>query len=1839
MKVNMKLKQLFSMFLALLLVCSMINYTPKTVQAVTNAVSASSSDYGLVDNVQDGVILHCWDWSFNNIKAQMATIAECGYSAIQTSPVQEAKEPTKGVSNNNWWVFYQPKSFTIDNSGNSGLGTKAEFQAMCEEAHRYGIKVIVDIVANHTGNGGANGIADTVIDDIKNDPNCYHNYGNFNEINYGSRYSITHDSMGLLPDLNTENTKIQNYVYGLLKECIDSGADGFRFDAAKHISVPSEGGEYTFWPNTVSKAKEYARSSRGLDLYCYGEILDGTGGPAMTDYTQFMSITDNEKSRDIRDGVTGGDAAKAAGSNYNKGVAASKLVLWAESHDDFQNEWRATTGISNYNINKTWAMVASRANATALYYVRTTGWRTGTIGDICTNDWKSKQVAEVNKFHNYFSGQSEYLSSNGSIAYNERGTSGVILVNCSGSSQQVNVDAHKMVNGTYMDQISGNTFTVANGKISGQIGDTGVAVVYNAEPIVVEPQPTISKEGGNFSTDTLALTIGLKNATSGTYKIGNGAAQTYTSTKTIEIGSDMAYGESITITLTATDGSKSNSAVYTFTKVEQTGNVAYLKLPSGWGTNVYCYAYDSATETISNGTWPGALMTLDSSTGYYVYEIPENIEKPRVIFYSSDSNRYPADMEKGLLFETDGSWLYADGNWGLYAPPATEGKVIIKYVDEAGNEIAASKTIKGTIGNTYTTTAETIDGYTLKTTPSNASGRYTQANITVTYIYQEIPDNEPKVTTSLASGSLFTSETQTITLTLKNAVRGTYSVDNGPVKTFTNSASVVLGQGKVADSTVTVKATATSSDGTTKNFTFTYNKKFNGTVNEENRAGRTTIYSAVSRASSNLASQYSTNKAGTGVEKTISVDGDISDWDASMKIAQGAANDDPRVYRPNSMYEVPVDLYALYAAYDDNNLYLMWEMTNVQDVVAPSDNYPISQGVLWQTQEFPFFIAVDTGKSSTAIGNNGGLTTGGTIWNSGMTIENKFNKLISINTKGGNGPFVYGGDSTGLNPVEILNSASSNIKMKYGLGILSSDVTGIDGAYGVNNNRVVGDVSNDSAAWVDFNTKGHNSSTMDFFYELSIPYDELGITKNDVQSNGVGVLLVATMGKSGLDCLPYDTSMNDNADLDDSAGSQENNSFEKSDEDHITCSFARVGSGDPMHSDDLELNFGADRSSPQTSGTALTLNGIAQGGTAPYTYKYYVNNSLVDTKTGNGAAQTAWTPSSAGSYMIKCVVTDSAGNSVTSAKQYTVEGNSSTLTGTLKVGGSTAVINNKVNDKVTLTAGASGGSGNYTYKFYVYNTDLGVTSVLRDYNASNTFTWTAESAGNREFFVDVKDRNGVVVRTNQIVVKTTAVTIPLAITGRTSASNITVGTKVTISGTATGGNGNYTYSYLLHNKDTDAWSRLTPSFVSSNTYTWTAGSAGNREFFVEVMDSTGKVVRSSAIAVNVKAAAKPLAITGTASASSVSVGTKVVIKGTAAGGNGNYTYSYLIHNKDTDTWSRLTPSFVSSNTYTWTAGSAGNREFFVEVMDSTGKVVRSSAIAVNVKAAAKPLAITGTASASSVSVGTKVVIKGTAAGGNGNYTYSYLIHNKDTDTWSRLTPSFVSSNTYTWTAGSAGNREFFVEVMDSTGKVVRSSAIAVNVKAAAKPLAITGTASASSVSVGTKVVIKGTAAGGNGNYTYSYLIHNKDTDTWSRLTPSFVSSNTYTWTAGSAGNREFFVEVKDGTGKVVRSSAISVKVTIASQPLAVTAKSSATTFGLGTSIVITGTATGGNGSYTYSFIMHNKDTGDWYRFSDFKAANKLTWTAGSTGNREFFVEVKDGTGKVVRSSAVNITVQ
>ena len=672
---------------------------------VTTEVSAAAADYGLMDTCQEGVILHAWQWSFNNIKDNMKQIAEAGYTSIQTSVIQQSKEGTKGKTNSVWWVYYQPAQFCIDDTGNSALGNKAEFAAMCAEAHKYGIHVIVDVVANHLANQSKYDISSAVPSDIRNDSSCWHSDG-FTEIDYNSRYSITHGSMGGLPDLNTESSKIQNYVITYLKECIDAGADGFRFDAAKHISVPSEGSEYTFWPNVINAAKSYYTDHGYYDaLYCYGEVLGGLSGSAtVADYNRYMAVTDDSTGNNIRKNINNGAAAAAATPSYDKGVSADNLVLWAESHDTYSGDEKISTNISTSVINKTWALVASRNKASALYFARTKGYRTGNIGDIDSTECFKPEVVEVNKFHNRFNGQTEYLSSSNNIAYNERGTDGVVLVNVTGGSIQVSVTAHKMADGTYTDHISGNTFTVANGKINGTIGSTGIAVVYDSS----SPKFTVSPDNGASFEDTISVKLTADNLTACTYSTSEGVSdKAFTSGDTITIGAKTTAGQKVTLTLKGTDADgKAFSQTYQYYKLNPDDYaMVYFDNSSYNWSKVYVYAYaPSGTTVIKNAAWPGIAMTYNPEKKLYEWEPADELLNGYVIFTESSSattNRYPADGEQGMPLNGVSMVFGANHSWTEYhedVQPLTNHSTVSADTVTAGSSIAVNCASEGGSG-------------------------------------------------------------------------------------------------------------------------------------------------------------------------------------------------------------------------------------------------------------------------------------------------------------------------------------------------------------------------------------------------------------------------------------------------------------------------------------------------------------------------------------------------------------------------------------------------------------------------------------------------------------------------------------------------------------------------------------------------------------------------------------------------------------------------------------------------------------------------------------------------------------------------------------------------------------------------------------------------------------------------------------------------------------------------------------------------------------------------------------------------------------------------------------
>lgn len=651
-----KAKKIASLVVAsALLTSSFAAITSVNAAEVDSSAQTASADSTLRDKVGDGVMLHAFNWSYNTIKENLPAIAAAGYTTVQTSPVQQPKDySTSGDVTGQWWKLYQPISFHI--AEQSWLGTKDDLKSLCDEADKYGIKIICDIVSNHIANADENR-PDSVSNQVKKyEPEFYKKRRTYTrtykgDANDSSVQAVVQGHVSKCPDLVTNDTAVQGYIINLLKECIDCGVDGFRFDAAKHIETEDDG-DYAsdYWKNITSSASSYYTQKTGDDLYIYGEILNNCGADrSYSSYTKYINVTDNRTGDAVLYNVTKGKASTATNAKYKSGVAASDAVLWAESHDTYEGSsgssgFPNTADVSDENVVKAWAIVASRKDSTALFFARP---GTALMGGVSTDTtYKSTAVSEINKFHNLFVGQSEKLGSSGDIAYVARGTSGIVLSNCKGTNASVSISGTGLADGKYTDTVSGAEFTVANGVLTGSIGKTGVAVVYNG---TTTPKAINSVESGSFRGDTMTLTLTLENATSGTYCLDDSTPVKFTGTTSIRIGSDYKPGETINLTVTATDGVKTSSMAYKYTKstAQESGVYVFFNpaTQKGWSAPYQVYIYDETTNkgtVYKNANWPGEAMTLDPATGYYYYEVPKSSS---ISADEDDENQAPSDFD------------------------------------------------------------------------------------------------------------------------------------------------------------------------------------------------------------------------------------------------------------------------------------------------------------------------------------------------------------------------------------------------------------------------------------------------------------------------------------------------------------------------------------------------------------------------------------------------------------------------------------------------------------------------------------------------------------------------------------------------------------------------------------------------------------------------------------------------------------------------------------------------------------------------------------------------------------------------------------------------------------------------------------------------------------------------------------------------------------------------------------------------------------------------------------------------------------------------------------------
>ena len=636
----------------------------------------ADNKYGLKDNIQDGVILHCFDWTLADIQEEIPNIAKAGFTAVQTSPVHE-----RAGKGSVWYDVYRPYDFKIGN----GLGSEADLKALCAKAHEYGVKVIVDVVANHTDYGN-------VADRLK-DEGLYHQP--FDVGNWHDRHQVTFGKIGMW-DLDTNNPTVQAIIKQYIQDLKACGVDGIRWDAIKHIGLPSEGD--SFMQNVVDQ-----------EMYNYGEILDSTGGDdnvLFPEYQTYMSITDNGYGNGFANSFAGGSINESVGNFNQRNAKTEKLVYWGESHDTYANDGGESKNKSQNVIDRAYAVVAGNNGATALYFSRPFQKDKGAIkfGDKGSVHFKDAEVAQVNYMHNVCAGEPNYYVKGNGVCAQVR-KSGAIIVLGSGSDRDVTVangagDGKWLKPGTYKDMVGGGAFTVNASTISGHVGESGIAVIYNAGSIVLPPEVVFNPADGTaFSDETLTVTATPLNAVSAWIQVNDGAKQDFTADKQFTVGADVAYGKNVTITWGATDKEgKTETGSVTYKKVKayvpalgKADEISCFLETSNAAAAVYVWNNKVSPVIKYAGDWNDAInkklpLVGKSVSGKNVfkwtYDGTETSAPTQIIFLDGNGNKITADVE----FVNHG--YYVDGTYSTTVTKVHEDEIVdpeYVYFDNASN--------------------------------------------------------------------------------------------------------------------------------------------------------------------------------------------------------------------------------------------------------------------------------------------------------------------------------------------------------------------------------------------------------------------------------------------------------------------------------------------------------------------------------------------------------------------------------------------------------------------------------------------------------------------------------------------------------------------------------------------------------------------------------------------------------------------------------------------------------------------------------------------------------------------------------------------------------------------------------------------------------------------------------------------------------------------------------------------------------------------------------------------------------------------------------------------------
>lgn len=260
-----------------------------------------------------------FEWKWPDIARECEVfLGPSGYAAVQVSP------PNEHVPGSEWWTRYQPVSYRLESRG----GTREQFADMVRRCRDSGVAIYGDAIINHMASvGTGTGVAGSEYGEY--DYPVPYTYDDFHHCdrhdddiirNYHDPWEVQTCELNKLADLDTANPAVQARIASYLNDMLSLGVEGFRIDAAKHMSHED-----------IAAILQLLET----DTHIYQEVIDRGGEPIKgSDYlgnglvSEFkfgMAVFDAFDSRKL-DGLS--DIASREGF-----LPPEKAVIFIDNHD------------------------------------------------------------------------------------------------------------------------------------------------------------------------------------------------------------------------------------------------------------------------------------------------------------------------------------------------------------------------------------------------------------------------------------------------------------------------------------------------------------------------------------------------------------------------------------------------------------------------------------------------------------------------------------------------------------------------------------------------------------------------------------------------------------------------------------------------------------------------------------------------------------------------------------------------------------------------------------------------------------------------------------------------------------------------------------------------------------------------------------------------------------------------------------------------------------------------------------------------------------------------------------------------------------------------------------------------------------------------------------------------------------------------------------------------------------------------------------------------------------------------------------------------------------------